>query len=92
MSMKSLKKAVSEKPKDNFEMGTVIRWESDAGYNVFLYAAMKTPVGWATTSRTGNNYVPQNLTFDELLEVLGRTEVQDVMVARGDAWEPVSSS
>lgn len=91
MSMKSLKEAVKTARKDKFEMGTVIRWESDAGYNVFLYAAIKTPVGWSTTSTTGNRFVPQTLTFDALLDILGRSETQDVMVAEGDAWNPVSS-
>lgn len=72
---------------DDFKLGTVLTWESDAGYNVFLYACIKTPVGWATTSKAGNMYVDQVLSFEELLEVLGRAETQNVQMATG--WTPL---
>lgn len=72
---------------DDFKLGTVLTWESDAGYNVFLYACIKTPVGWATTSKAGNTYVDQVLSFEELLEVLGRAETQNVQMATG--WTPL---
>jgi hypothetical protein len=73
---------------DDFLLGTVITWESDAGYNVFLYACIKTPVGWATTSKAGNMYVDQVLSFEDLLEILGRAETQNVMLA--SAFTPLA--
>ena len=73
---------------DDFKLGTVITWESDAGYNVFLYACIKTPVGWATTSKAGNMYVDQVLSFEDLLEILGRAETQNVMMA--SAFTPLA--
>lgn len=73
---------------DDFQLGTVITWESDAGYNVFLYACIKTPVGWATTSKAGNMFVDQVLSFEDLLEVLGRAETQNVMMA--SAFTPLA--
>lgn len=73
---------------DDFEYGTVIRWTTDAGYNVYLYAAIKTPVGWATTAKTGNTHVEQVVTFEELLEILGRAETTDVRVAA--EWTTIS--
>jgi hypothetical protein len=77
----------SAKP-DDFEFGSVIRWTTDAGYNVFLYAALKTPAGWVTTARAGNSFVPQTISFEELLEILGRSETTDVRVA--SSWVSIS--
>lgn len=84
----AIKKVRSEAVMDDFEFGTVLRWTTDAGYNVFLYAALKTPVGWATTARSGNAYVDRVLTFEELLEILGRAETTDVRVV--SEWTPVA--
>jgi len=80
--------AANKTHKDSFAVGDVIRWKSDAGYNVFLYAALKTPVGWVTTSRSGNRFVPQTLDFDELLEVMGRSETLEIAVATD--WEQIT--
>lgn len=77
----AIRKVREQAVNDDFPLGTVLTWESDAGYNVFLYACIKTPVGWATTSKAGNTYVDQVLSFEELLEVLGRAETQNVMMA-----------
>lgn len=42
MSMKTLKKALSNAKRDTFDDGTVIRWTASGRYT---YAAIKTPVG-----------------------------------------------
>lgn len=85
--MSSLKEALASARRDDFENGTVVRWKSDAGRDVFLYAAVKTPVGWFTTAREFNSYVPQLVKFDDLLEILARAETTSVSVAK--EWEEV---
>jgi len=84
MGMKSLKAARKRATADKFEEGTVIRWLASGKY---LYAAMKTPVGWVSTSRYNNGHVPITMTFDELLEVLSRSEVTEVVVS--ETWTQV---
>jgi hypothetical protein len=83
MSLKELKKAV-KKSKDDFATGTVVRWVASDRYT---YAAIKTPVGWVTTARYGNSFVPQTLDFDGLLDIVARAETSKVEVAT--AWEAV---
>lgn len=79
MSMKSLQQAVKKSQKDEFEEGTVIRWIASGKY---MYGAMKTSVGWYTTATSHNNgSVPQVLTFDRLLEIIGKAETTQVAVA-----------
>lgn len=86
MSMKALKDAVKKSKRDTFADGTVIKWTASGTYT---YAAVKTAVGWFTTAREYNSFVEQVVSFDELLEILGRSETSDVMVAT--AWETVGA-
>lgn len=84
MSMKAVKDAVKKSRKDKFEIGDVIRWTAS---NTYTYAAIKTAVGWVSTSRYDNGYVKSTMTFDELLEVIARAETSEVFVAT--AWEAI---
>lgn len=84
MSLKALKKALKNKNRDDFPLGAVIRWVASGRYT---YAAIKSPVGWFTTS-TGNPFTPQILDFDGLVEVLSRAETTDVEYAT--EWTPVT--
>lgn len=84
MGMKAIKKAVSKKSKDEFEIGTVIRFTSGGKYT---YAVIKTAIGWISTSRYDNGYVDKDLSFEDLLEILGRADVTEVKVAT--SWEDV---
>lgn len=58
--------------------GTVIRWFNGR----YLYAALKTPVGWFTTATEANTMCPQKLSDTELGNVLS-----DVEFAVATAWE-----
>lgn len=81
MSMKTLKEALAEVKRDTFEDGTVIRWLASGRYT---YAALKTPVGWYTTAKAMPDYaqrVPQVVNFEQLLNVLGKSEVSKIEVA-----------
>lgn len=85
MSMKALKDAVKKSKRDKFEVGTVIRWLSSGTYN---YAAIKAGNGqWYTTAAGYNRFVSQIVSFDELLEILGRSETTEVAVSA--AWDTV---
>jgi hypothetical protein len=84
MSYKALEKVVKKAKRDSFVEGTVVRWTASGRYN---YAAIKTSAGWFTTAREFNPYVPQTVTFEKLLEILGRSEVSDVAVA--GTWESI---
>jgi hypothetical protein len=84
MSVRALQEAVSNSPKDDFENGTVVRWVSGG---IYQYAAVKTPIGWSTTARTGNTHIPQLLDFAGLLEVLARSETSEVFVSK--LWMPI---
>ena len=77
-----LRKSLEEKVTDLWPQGTVVRWTASDRYT---YAAIKTAVGWFTTSRSGNNFVPQQLDYESLVEVLARSETSDIEVAT--AWE-----
>lgn len=69
----------------NFAVGTVIRWTSA---NIYLYAAIKTQVGWFTTARYGNSFVSEVVSFNDLLDILKKDETSDVEVAV--KWEVVA--
>lgn len=72
-----LKEVLKEKIVDPFDMGDAIRWVSAERYT---YVAVKTPVGWYTTS---NNYIiPKILdSYEELAEILNRSDVSDIYIA-----------
>ena len=83
MSIETLKNVLSEasKNRDDFPVGTVIRWLAAGRY---VYAAIKTPrqpEGWYTTSASVNGYTPKVVSFEELLEILGRSDISQVMVS-----------
>lgn len=78
MSMKALRKAVKDGNKDNFDIGTVIRWLASGTYE---YAVIKAGNGRWYVTGGGNYFVKNAMTFDELLEALAKAEVTDVMVA-----------
>lgn len=82
-----LRQAIAEKDTDRWPVGTVIRWEADANLRVYIYAALKTPVGWATTAQFNNGWVGKLIDYDELVEILARSETQNAQVAT--AWENV---
>jgi hypothetical protein len=76
---------LKSKQTDLFKAGDVIRWMAGDRYE---YAAIKTSTGrWYTTARPGNSFVDQVLDYDELLEVLGRSEANNIVVATG--WMPI---
>lgn len=61
---------------DPFEPGDVIQWVATGRYS---FAALKTPVGWFTTSAT--SYTPKTLTSADLFDLLARPETSNVKVA-----------
>lgn len=77
-AIKALRKALKGKSKDTFVIGDVVRWVSGGRYN---YAAIKTPVGWFTTAAFNNGYVPVQVTYEELVEILGKSNSGQVEVA-----------
>jgi len=83
MSMKALRKALKDKNVDKFETGTVIRWVRSGKYN---YAAIKAGNGaWYTTAASFNSFVNQILSFDDLIDTLADSEVDEIEVS--SAWE-----
>lgn len=86
MSVKAIKKARENKDRDQFAVGTVIRWLASGRYQ---YAALKTDIGWFTTSRYGNQFVPQTISFEDLLDVLARNETTEVMVATPEDFRSI---
>lgn len=102
MSMNALRKTVkrAENTRDTFPVGTAIRWVSEApgnpevgiedGIRRYSYAAFKTPVGWYTTSRDYNRFVPPVVDWKALLEILARDETTDVEVS--ETWTRVSAA
>jgi hypothetical protein len=83
-SIRRLRKSVKKANKDTFEIGTVIKWTAA---NRYTYAVIKTAIGWASTARPTNSFVPHVMEFDELVEILGRSETSDIAVAT--AWEAI---
>lgn len=82
MGLQELKKALNDSKKDTFAEGSVVRWTKMEKYS---YAALKTSVGWYTTSAVG--WVPKQVTFEELLEILTAADVSEVKVST--QWEDV---
>lgn len=81
MSMKALKKALKGKKVDKFETGTVIRWTRSGKYT---YGAIKAGNGmWYSTAASFNSFVPQILSFDDLIDVLASSEVDEIQVSAG---------
>lgn len=78
----AIREAATKTSKDTFAVGDVVRWVAAGQYT---YAAVKTQIGWFTTASPGNPYVRRQLDFDELLEVLARSEVTEIAVAIN--WE-----
>lgn len=87
MGMETLKKAMKDVERDTFEMGDVVRWTQSGRYT---YAALKTPVGWYTTARAmpdSAQRVPQVVSFEQLIKLLTKSEVNKIAVAT--TWTPV---
>lgn len=81
-----LAETLAERNTDPFKVGDVVRWTASSN---FTYAALKTPAGWFTTARTGNVYVDSRLEdYEELVEILSRSEVTDIVVSA--EWEEVT--
>lgn len=82
MGIKAIKKALKAKTTDEFEVGDVIQWTMrfEVDGIEYRYAAIKTAIGWVTTSRVRGT-VGQVLAFNDLLEVISRAETGEVMVA-----------
>lgn len=77
LAIEKLRAEISKAVKDPFEDNTVVRWVSAGRYN---YAAIKTVAGWFTTANN-NAFVPGVVTYEELLDILARSEVSQVAVA-----------
>jgi hypothetical protein len=76
--LKALRKALKSKTTDRWAEGTVIRWTSGGRYT---YAAIKTAVGWYTTSGFNNGYVPKTLSYEDLIEILAKSISSDIAIA-----------
>lgn len=86
MSMKALRKALKDKKVDKFETGTVIRFTRSEKYT---YGVIKAGNGqWYSTSAAFNTYVPQIMSFDDLIDVLSSSEVSEIEVS--SAWEALN--
>jgi hypothetical protein len=84
----AIRKAREETLRDDFPVGTVIRWEADGGHTVYHYAAIKAGNGaWYTTAASFNTHVSQNVDFETLVEILARSETTQIEVAT--TWEPI---
>ena len=83
-AVKRLRKDLRGKVKDRWEIGTVIRWTSNG---MTSYAVLMTAAGWSTTSRYNNGYVATTVTYEELLEILSRSDSSDIRVAT--EWEEI---
>lgn len=85
-AIERLRVDLKSKQTDLFKAGDVIRWRASDRYE---YAALKTDTGrWYTTAQSANQFVDKVLDYDELLEVLGRTEATNIVVA--SAWTPLA--
>lgn len=78
----ALAEHLREKVRDMFKVGDVIRWIGGGRYN---YAAIKTGVGWYTTSN--NAYVPKVMNFADLMEYLNSADVSEISFAA--TWRDV---
>ena len=80
----ALSRALANKVTDPFAVGDVVRWVSSDRY---IYAAVKTSVGWFTTARGDNRFVEKQVDYEGLVEILSTSDTADIMVA--SAWEQV---
>ena len=91
MKVKALQKAIKARKKDNgsdFAVGSVIRWVVVTSDNrQCIYCAVKTPIGWFTTAREGNVFVPQVVSYEGLVYRLSKEEVVEICFATD--WEVV---
>lgn len=72
-----LKQVIGKKIKDTFEAGDVIRF---VAYKHYRYAAIKGDNDkWYTTAVRGS--IPKTLTFNELINVLRSSDVEDIELA-----------
>lgn len=79
-----LRRALQEKVVDRWPIGTVLRWESDGGRQVYIYSAVRAPGGrWFTSAAEYNRYVPQIVDYDDLVEILSRSETHNIQYASG---------
>lgn len=79
--IEKLQDELSKRTTDPFETGDVIRWLSGGRYH---YAALKTPVGWFTTSASDYNvFVPKQVEYEELVDILAKANATDVLLASG---------
>lgn len=77
--VEKLKEQITAHTVDPFADGDVIRWVSGGRY---IYAAVKTPAGWYTTAALKyNTFVPKQLEYEELAEILAKGHVSDVCIA-----------
>lgn len=86
-AIEKLREELAKAVKDEFDMGSVIRWKSTGVTGVYLYAAIKSPAGWFTTATSHNSFVDQIMSYEELVDYLSKHEVSEVAVAT--EWEPV---
>lgn len=79
MSMETLKKIAEDPGKlsDEFEEGTVIRWNVEG----YTYAALKAGGRWYTTAAHYNSQFGQILAWKDLLKALVRENARDIEVA-----------
>lgn len=81
MGIKAVQEAVANSKKDTFDLGTVIRftYRFREGGVEYVYAAIKTQIGWVTTAQGGG--IGKVLSFDEFLDILASSGTSDVAVA-----------
>lgn len=92
MSLQSLRTHLTPKPKviDDFAVGTVIRWSATFSGKSYIYVAVKATGGrWFTSARSADDYTPQVLSYEEMLERLSDPRVIGVQLA--DRWQTVTS-
>lgn len=84
-----LRRALAEKVVDRWPVGTVLRWESvGGGAMTYVYTAVRAPGGrWFTSAAEYNRYVPQIVDYEDLVEILSRSETHNIQYASG--WTPV---
>lgn len=75
-----LRDALKEKVADKFAVGDVIRW---AGGGRFTYCAIKCGNQMWAISGTGLWYGTEQKTYEQIVEILTRSDVSDVAVAQG---------
>lgn len=77
-----VREVVATATKDVFPTGAIIRWQT----GIYSYAAIKASNGsWYTTAASFNSFVPQIVSFEDLMEIITRSEVDEVAIAT--AWE-----